>query len=55
MSFFKQHIPLKGEIGELQRKEKIEIPLIALREALINCVVHRDYNARGKVYKTKKL
>lgn len=47
MSFLKQHIPLKAEIGELQRKEKYEIPLIALREALINCVVHRDYNARG--------
>jgi Predicted transcriptional regulator containing an HTH domain and an uncharacterized domain shared with the mammalian protein Schlafen len=32
---------------ELQRIDQYEIPLPAIREALMNAVVHRDYSLRG--------
>ena len=33
-----------------EREEKLEIPLVALREALINALVHRDYFATPSIY-----
>ncbi len=47
MDFLKQHIPLKGKITGLKRQDNYEIPLTILREALVNCVVHRDYSIKG--------
>lgn len=44
MNFLKKHIPLRGKITGLKREDQYEIPLIALREALINAIVHRDYS-----------
>ena len=38
-----KHLLLKGEIKGLRRDETLEIPLEALREALINALCHRDY------------
>jgi len=44
MNFIKQYLPVRYEFtGELARKEIPQIPYEALREALINAVVHRDY------------
>uniref|UniRef100_A9A7V9 Putative transcriptional regulator n=1 Tax=Methanococcus maripaludis (strain C6 / ATCC BAA-1332) TaxID=444158 RepID=A9A7V9_METM6 len=45
--FLKSHLNLSGKIEGLQRKDAYEIPFIALREALINAVVHRDYSILG--------
>jgi ATP-dependent DNA helicase RecG len=48
MVFLKQYIPVRYEMtGSTRRKEIPEIPYDALREALINAVVHRDYFEKG--------
>jgi len=44
MKFLISHISVAFEFdGGLQRKERFTYPLPALREALLNAVVHRDY------------
>jgi len=47
MKFARQYIAKNGKIRELQRIDQYEIPLPAIREALMNAVVHRDYSLRG--------
>lgn len=48
MLFLKQHLKLRYEFdGSLARKEIPELPYEALREALINAVIHRDYFQKG--------
>ena len=34
-------------IKEVKREEKWEIPVVALREALLNAIVHRNYHIKG--------
>ena len=46
--FIKNHLHLKGEILGLQRTDTYEIPLSAIREALVNAIVHRDYSNFGR-------
>ncbi|WP_121969722.1 RNA-binding domain-containing protein [Leptolyngbya sp. BC1307] len=46
--FIKNHIHLRGEISGLQRTDTYELPDEALREALVNAVVHRDYTNKGR-------
>lgn len=43
ISFLKNHLNLNAKIDALQRKEEYEIPIVALREALLNAIIHRDY------------
>ncbi len=44
MTFIKKHINLSYHFdGSIQRKERWQFPLEALRELLLNCIVHRDY------------
>jgi len=44
MIFIKKHINLSYHFdGSIQRKERWQFPLEALRELLLNAVVHRDY------------
>ena len=47
--FLQNHLRLKYDIvpGEIQRREILEIPEDALREALVNAVTHRDYLNQG--------
>lgn len=48
--FIKKHINLAFEFdGELERKEKWQYPLEAIRELLLNCVVHRDYKSTSDI------
>jgi len=47
-NFIKNHIHLRGEINGLQRIDTYEIPIVAIREALVNAVVHRDYSNKGR-------
>ena len=43
MQFFFKHLSLSGKIVGMMREEKLEIPVEALREALINALCHRQY------------
>ena len=43
VAFCFRNLKLGGEIIGLQREEKLEIPIEALREALINALCHRQY------------
>ena len=46
--FIKNHINLKGEIKGLQRTDTYEIPEVAIREAVVNALVHRNYSNLGR-------
>ena len=46
--FVQNHLNLGGEINGLQRQDTLEIPLPAIREALVNAYVHRDYSNFGR-------
>lgn len=46
--FIKNYISLNVEIKGLQRKETYEIPEVAIREAIVNAYVHRDYSNFGR-------
>ena len=48
VDFLKKHLRLEYHFprGQLRRKEVLEIPEDALREALVNAVTHRNYRTR---------
>jgi len=50
IAFLQEHLQLQATIKGLHREEKWEIPLEALREAVINALIHRDYSNQGFVY-----
>ncbi|UCS93208.1 putative DNA binding domain-containing protein [Echinicola marina] len=47
-NFVLNHINLQAEIKGLYREDKYEIPMVALREALVNAIIHRDYVNQGR-------
>jgi len=47
-NFILNHINLRGEIKGLYRTDTYEIPIVALREAIINALIHRDYTNSGR-------
>ncbi len=58
INYVKRHIDVRFDITSLERKEISQYPEEALREAIVNAVMHRDYfNASGditiEVFKTQ--
>lgn len=45
--FLQKHLNVRSEIKGVNRKDIYEIPLEALREAVANAIIHRDYSMRG--------
>lgn len=45
--FCKKHLNVKSEISGGQRQDFYEIPIEALREAIANAIIHRDYGMTG--------
>ena len=46
--FFENHLNLSSKFEKFQRKDILEIPILALREGIINAIVHRDYSNQGR-------
>lgn len=46
-SFLKKHLNIRSEIKGVNRRDIYEIPEEALREALVNAFMHRDYSVKG--------
>ncbi len=47
VNFVQKHIMQAVEIRGVQRSEKWSVPMVAIREAIINAVAHADYAQRG--------
>lgn len=47
ITFLKRHLNVAYEIKGKRRSEKLEIPEVVLREAVVNAVTHRDYFEKG--------
>jgi len=45
--FLQKHLNVRSEIKGVNRKDICEIPLEALREAVANAIIHRDYSMCG--------
>ncbi|HBC71162.1 MAG TPA: hypothetical protein DCZ38_00055, partial [Coxiellaceae bacterium] len=45
--FLQKHLNVRSEIKGVNRRDICEIPLEALREAVANAIIHRDYSIRG--------
>ena len=45
--FLRKHLNIAYKIEHIQREEILEIPEVALREAVINAVCHRNYFEKG--------
>lgn len=43
MEFITRNLSMSSTIDGLKRQDRYEIPIEALREAVVNAVVHRDY------------
>ena len=46
--FLSNHLNISSKFENFQRKDILEIPMLALREGIINAIVHRDYSNQGR-------
>lgn len=49
LAFARRHLSMAAEISGLERTERWDYPLSAIREALVNAICHRDYASTGTV------
>ncbi len=49
LQFLQNHLNLSAKVEGLQLKEELEIPLVALREALLNAITHRNYTRNSDI------
>lgn len=49
LGFIKKHIKRSAVITDTERDEKLEYPIVALREAITNAICHRDYQLSSNV------
>ena len=47
ITFLKKHLNVRSEIKGVNRTDIYEIPIEALREAVANAIIHRDYSMYG--------
>jgi predicted HTH transcriptional regulator len=47
MLFLKKHAMRSADFSDIRRKDVWSIPIILLREAVVNALVHADYSQRG--------
>ena len=47
IAFVEKHAMRGADIGHVRRRERWSVPPIAVREAVVNAVVHADYAQRG--------
>ena len=47
IEFIRKHSVREAVIGEVKRSERWTLPAVALREAMMNAVVHADYSQHG--------
>jgi ATP-dependent DNA helicase RecG len=47
ITFIKKHLNVRSEIKGVNREDIYEIPLEAIREAVVNALMHRDYSVKG--------
>jgi len=45
--FLRKHLNIRSEIKGVNREDIYEIPIEALREAVVNAIMHRDYSIMG--------
>jgi predicted HTH transcriptional regulator len=48
VAFIERNIKKGSKIGRVYREERWEYPMTAIREIIINAVIHRDYSLQGK-------
>ena len=46
-AFLDQNIAVKSTVDGLRRKDERDYPMAAIREALLNAIIHRDYSFNG--------
>lgn len=49
LNFVYQYLRTKAIIVHVRRKDEEELPLVALREAIANAIIHRNYLIRGMI------
>ena len=47
VAFLRKHLNVRSEIRGVDREDIYEIPIEALREAVVNALIHRDYSITG--------
>ena len=49
IKFLQNHLYLNAKIEGMRRVEEYEIPLLALREIVLNAIIHRDYTRNSDI------